>query len=139
MSNYYVLALHERFLNALIEGRKKFEIRTRIPSDIRKGDWLFLVQTGTHGKIQSAARIKRIYANNPAILWAEHQQELGITLEEYQDYTKGREQIYLLEFDQITDARSSRDTIKKLGLKRTPQWFQRIDMQQIIQNHVIKS
>lgn len=140
-SNYFVLAIHKAYLDAIIDGRKKFEIRTRIPRDLKKGDWLFLVETKTNGKIQSAAKVKDIHKGRPEDLWREHQQHLDVTSREWTDYTRDRTIVYLIEFETITDVRTKNhkhNYITYLGLNRTPQWFQRLDMQQILKSHVTK-
>lgn len=134
MSNYYVLAVRQPYLDRLIQKTKTIEVRTRIPTELKKGDWLFLVETGTHGKIQSAAQIKRIICKHPFEFWADYHETLGITLEDFKKYTSGRNLIFGLQLSPVTDGRKGRDYISKLGLKRTPQWFQRIDMKKVIEN-----
>lgn len=134
MSNYYVLAVKKPYLDAIIDGRKKYEIRTRVPRELSKGDWIFLVESGSGGKIQAAARVDRVLLVSQDWFYDKHAPELCISREDYYNYTlrRGYQFIYAISFSQVTDGRQRRDYISKLGLKRTPQWFQRIDMMTLI-------
>lgn len=134
MNNYYVLAVKKPYLDAIIDGSKKYEIRTRIPRNLSKGDWLFLVESGSGGKIQAAAKVDRVRFVPADVFYEEHAPELCITREDYYDYTlrHGHKDIYAISFSQVTDARSRRDYLIKLGLNRTPQWFQRVDMMTLV-------
>lgn len=119
---FWAITLHKHFVKSFLEGDKKVEIRTRVPKALRTGDWLFIIQEGTGGKVVMKLRVAAIFAMSPEMLWKRRASQIQVNYLAYCEYFAGRGVAYGILVDkavQITE-----EVYKdELGLKSSPQWF----------------
>lgn len=121
----WVITLKPQYVEAFRNGSKKYEIRTRVPNDLRPSDRLFVVQSASGGKIVLCLVVDAILYSTPTNAWGRFNRALGISKEAFDEYTKGRKEIVLLRISNIEEMPEDM-TFYDLGLGKAPLWFQRI-------------
>lgn len=121
----WAITLKPEYIEAFRNGTKKHEIRSRIPIGLFPHDKLYVVQSGSGGKIVLCLEVGRILYCSPNVAWGCYSNELGISKEGFDRYTKGRESVVLLCINSVEEI-SENITIKDLKLKKAPQWFYQI-------------
>lgn len=118
----WVISLHKHFVKSFLEGDKKVEVRTRVPSALRPGDWLYVIQTNSGGRVVMKLRVQTVWRMSPTLLWDCVSHLIQVNYLAYSDYFKGKSVAYGILIDEvvpIVDEVYRED----LGLNRTPQWF----------------
>lgn len=121
----WVITLKPQYVEAFKNGTKKYEIRTRVPNDLRPSDRLFVIQSASGGKVVLCLVVDAIFNLFPVDAWGRFNRALGISKEAFDEYTKGRERIVLLRISNIEEMPDDMK-IYDLGLKKAPLWFKRI-------------
>lgn len=121
----WVISLKSQYVEAFKKGDKKYEIRTRVPNELRPLDRLFVVQSNSGGKIVLKLVVEAILFFSPENAWGRFNKTLGISKKEFEKYTNNRKEIVLLRISEIKEMPKNM-TILNLGLKKAPMWFQQI-------------
>ena len=121
----WAISLKPEYVEAFRNGTKKYEVRSKEPISLCPHDSIYVVQSGSGGKVVLRLEVGRILQFSPDTAWRCYSNELGISKEDFDDYTKGREKIALLRIDRVENMPENM-TIKDLGLNKAPQWFQQI-------------
>lgn len=121
----WVITLKPEYVEAFKKGNKEYEIRTKKPNGLCPQDHLFVVQSGSGGKLVLRLEVDRILLLSPGTAWRRYKDKLGITKEAFDEYTKGRKSVELLH---VSSVKVLPDwmTIRYIGLTKAPQWFQQI-------------
>lgn len=124
--NNFVITIRKPYTKRILKRTKKFEIRTRIPKDLEKGDKIYVVEAGTHGGIFFYFIVRSIIKINPWDAWLQYgHKDLGVSLEDFYQYTKNSKFIYLIEIG-IIDSTYGCFNIRDMNIKRPPMWFTRV-------------
>lgn len=120
----WAISLKPQFVEAIREGRKTCEVRTRIPRELQSGDYLYVVETNTHGKVALKLRVATIHYGDTNKMYIRYfRDSLALTAMEYIDYANGRDNMYFITFDVVEDY----DKITpEMRLVHSPQWFKRV-------------
>lgn len=121
----WMITLEKRYCQAILDGRKKIEVRTRLPRDIAARDIVLVCMKGTNGHVPFSFEIDAVGIFYPNILWDLYQQQLAIEKTDYLAYTKGRPVIYGLHIGQV-NRYGEGVTIDDFGVNRSPQWFTKV-------------
>lgn len=118
----WAITLKPQYITAIKNGSKKYEIRTKIPNDLRRLDTLFIVKSASGGKVVASIEIDAVLFLSPADAWGRFNHALGISKDAFDEYTKDREEIILIRLGDLEEMPEDM-TIDDLGLKKAPQWF----------------
>ena len=121
----WCISLKQKYANAILEERKTIEIRTRVPKNLCKDDLIFVCISGSHGMIPFSFRVRRKMLRGTNFAWHAYNDLMGISIDDYERYTAGRDLIWLIEIKdlQVYDQPLN---ISELNIKRAPLWFTRI-------------
>lgn len=118
----WVISLHKQYVKSFIEGDKKVEVRTRIPLALRTGDWIYVIQKNSGGKVVMKMRVLAVLRMSPEMLWERRAHEIQVNYLAYRDYFRGREIAYGIVMDEVVPI-TEEVYREELGLNGTPQWF----------------
>lgn len=118
----WCICLKKKFADAILEGRKDVELRTRVPKSLCEGDRIFVCVSGTHGQIPFSFKVKWIGKYGRGFAWKVFEKNMCVSLNEFRNYTKCSIYVYIIKFEsvRIYDHPLS---IDELGLKIPPMWF----------------
>lgn len=124
--NSFVITIRRPYTDHIVEHTKKFEIRTRIPKNLAKGDKIYVTEAGTQGDIYFSFIVGNIIRIQPSNAWPKFGQNLlGVSFKEFYEYTKNYPYIYLIEITQI-ELICAGFNISDMSIKRPPMWFARV-------------
>lgn len=121
----WMITLEEEYCNAILEGRKKIEVRTRIPRTIVAGDLVVVCMKGSKGRVPFFFEVDCVVAFSPKALWVFNKHQLAIAEKDYLEYTKGRSVVYALHIRYVYRYKRLL-TISDFGVRKAPQWFTEI-------------
>ncbi len=125
-----ILSLHQRNCEAILEGRKKIEVRKRF-SRRWVGRRAYLYCTAPHQALYGEASIEEVYMGAPGEIWDRFNLQMGATKQEFDQYVNGSKEVSAIF---LSDPQPYRDYITLSWLSglldidlRPPQSYQRID------------
>lgn len=119
-----VITLPEDLISAILEGKKKFEMRKSFPHTFRRGrDGFFVVQKGTKDIICWC----RIDCIEEAQSWStvafDYAKYLCVNDQYIKDYMKGTKKIYLWQIGKVIKFNKGALKLSDLFVNRAPQQF----------------
>ena len=123
--NDWVMSLKPQYVEAIRKGLESYVIRARLPRELQPGDKVFVVESGSGGKVVLCLTVGAKMMFTPKLAWYRYQGALGITEEEYKKYTRDKDRIYLLRIT-IVEEMPEGMTVRDLGFPKAPTWFYRI-------------
>lgn len=123
--NDWVMSLKPQYVEAMRKGLMSYVIRSRLPRELQPGDRVFVVESGSGGKVVLCLVLGERVMYTPELAWYRYQGALGITEEEYKKYTRDKDRIYLLRILVIEEMPEGM-TVRDLGFPKAPTWFYRI-------------
>ncbi|MBQ2673824.1 MAG: hypothetical protein IJG07_03970 [Prevotella sp.] len=118
----WMITLEKKYCEAIIDGRKKIEIRTRIPKIISPGDAILVCMKGSNGIVPFYFVVDTIGVFSPRLLWSSNHQELAIEEKDYFEYTKGKQIVYGIRIRRVFKYEHEVN-ISDFGIQKAPQWF----------------
>ena len=118
----WMITLEKKYCNAILDGRKKFELRTRIPKNLAAGDTVLVCEKGSKGIVPFYFVIDAIAVCSPLVMWSVYHHRLAIDEADYLKYTKGRKFVYGLRIRYVYRY-NYEVNISDFGVPRAPQWF----------------
>ena len=118
----WMITLEKKYCDAILEGRKGFELRTRIPKNLAAGDTVLVCQKGSKGVVPFYFVVDSIAVCSPQVMWSVHHHQLAIDVNDYLEYTKGRRLVYGLRIRRVYRY-SYEVNISDFGVDKAPQWF----------------
>jgi predicted transcriptional regulator len=90
-----VISIHEEFAQAIFQGKKRYEFRTRAP--VLDGPTKFQVYVpGPQKALIGEIIINRILEGSPTKIWRATSHAAGIDQKRFMEYFNGRERAYAL-------------------------------------------
>lgn len=83
------------YSNQIINGKKKYELRKRIPS--KKLDYILIYSSSPVSKVIGYAEVKDVYRNTVSQVWEYTSDFAGISRQDYEEYFKGCQDAYAIE------------------------------------------
>ena len=121
----YAITIKPQYVEAIRLRRKLYEIRTRVPRDLRQGDDIFVVEAGTGGEVMLHLRVVAVICNKPDVMYSSLGLYMAISKKNYDAYVDGREVVYAIAFYVWQEGKPLMK-LADLGLKRAPQWFTKV-------------
>ncbi len=118
----WMITLEEEYCNAILDGRKKIEVRTRIPRTLVAGEAILVCMKGSKGRVPFYFVVDIIVAFSPKALWFLKKDQLAIDEKDYLEYTKGQSVVYGI-FIRTVCKFDNEENISKFGVLKPPQWF----------------
>lgn len=118
----WIITIKEEYIYKILNGIKKYEVRTRIPKELEVGDRIFVCKPKMSGKIVARFDVSGVYKYGKFGAWELKSWYLGIKKEEYFKYVHDKSVVYLIG---IENARSIEKPlfVKDFGMEKAPQWF----------------
>lgn len=118
----WMITLEKIYCEAILDGRKKIEIRTRIPKTIVPGDAILVCMKGSKGLVPFYFVVDMIGAFSPHLLWTFNHHQLAIDEKDYIEYTKGKRIVYGIRIKRVFKYEHEVN-ISDFGVQKAPQWF----------------
>lgn len=118
----WMITLEKKYVDAFMSGKKKIELRTRLPKNICSGDIILCAESGTNGQVVFLFKVTKIYKGSPQFLWGLYRNYLCIDIGDYIAYTIDRKNVYGLYVEKIKKIPQG-ITVADFGLSKSPQWF----------------
>ncbi len=118
----WMITLEKKYCDAILEGRKTIEVRTRIPRALVPGDYVVVVEKGTKGRVVFSFDIDCLITSTPDLLWKNYKGTMAIDEIDYLAYTKGKYRVYGLCVRKVYKYTVDL-TMEDFGVYRAPQWF----------------
>lgn len=90
-----VMSIHPRFSHKVVSGEKKVEIRRQFSRNW-VGSHTLVYSSQPDGSFIGSFRIADVVEGSPSEIWQTFGFEVGCTVEEFSDYTKGKERVYAI-------------------------------------------
>ena len=134
----WMITLEKKYVDAFLSGKKKIELRTRLPKNISFGDIILCAESGSNGQVVFWFEITKIYKGSPQLLWEMYRKYLCIDIDDYIAYTKDRKNVYGLFLEKIRKIPQG-ITVADFGLSKSPQWFASIktDYKKILKHNAL--
>lgn len=118
----WMITLEEKYCDAILDGRKKIEVRTRKPKKLSSGDAVLVCKKGSNGLVPFYFVVDSIAMCSPLILWYHNHLQMAIDEKDYFEYTKGKSIVYGLRVRRVFKYEHEVN-ISDFGVKKAPQWF----------------
>lgn len=118
----WMITLEKKYCDAILEGRKRFELRTQIPKNLAAGDTVLVCKKGSKGIVPFYFVIEAIAVCSPRVMWCVHHLQLAIDVKDYLEYTKGKKFVYGLRIKSVYRYNYNVN-ISDFGVLKAPQWF----------------
>lgn len=121
----WMITLEEEYCNAILDGRKKIEIRTSIPRTIVPGDTILVCMKGSKGLVPFYFVVGMIGVFSPNLLWTFNHHQLAIDEKDYIEYTRGKKIVYGIYIQRVFKY-EQKVNISDFGVRKAPQWFTQV-------------
>lgn len=123
----YIISIKHLYAERIYYGTKKYEIRTRIPK-LQRYDYIFIYEPKPIALITGVIIVTNILKLTPQAAWDTKAHVLGITKDNFDEYCKSKEFIYLIGCDEVVKFNKP-GTLSYFGFIHAPQWFVKISLQ----------
>lgn len=121
----FVITVAPQYVAAMKSRKKHFELRTRIPVDLSRGDHIYVVEARTGGEVMLLLRVREVLCNTPDDMYRRCGYGMSISRADYDKYVEGRTKVFAIAFE-VEEQGCPLMHISDLGLKKAPQWFTRV-------------
>lgn len=124
-----VISVQQKFVERIVAGKKAAELRRRAPR-IQPGCRVWIYTKAPEAVISICVTVDRIVTGSPQDIWRSHRSDLGVSLDEFEDYFWGTETGCAIFFKQVEDVSPgvalSEIRSKSKGF-HPPQFFKRLE------------
>lgn len=128
MNSGIVLSIHSVHARNIYSGLKRYEYRTRKPS--QNVEYIALYETGTTKAVTGIAKITGILEGAPTTIWELTKSFAGIRRDFFRRYFAGKKKAYAYCISEVTSFQHPVE-LRDLGIEHAPQSFQYIDEQEM--------
>ena len=119
-SKTIILSIHPRHVEKILSGKKRYEYRKRVPTDIQ---YVVIYATVPVKKVVAVIKIDTILRDVPQNIWKQTKNESGISKNFFTEYFKGNKIAYAIKFCEIYELPNPVDITNINGVKKTPQAY----------------
>lgn len=83
MSRYILLSIHPQYMDAILQGHKRFEYRKTMPLDVK---FIVFYVTSPVSRVVAVANVENIICERPQILWRKTRNASGISFSSFKKY-----------------------------------------------------
>ena len=124
-----VISVQQKFVERIVAGKKAAELRRRAPR-IQPGCRVWIYTKAPEAVISICVTVDRIVTGSPQDIWQSHRSDLGVSLDEFEDYFGETETGCAIFFKQVEDVSPgvalSEIRSKSKGF-HPPQFFKRLE------------
>jgi predicted transcriptional regulator len=124
-----VISVHQKFVERIVAGKKAAELRRRAPR-IQPGCRVWIYTKAPGAVISICVTVDRIVTGSPQDIWRSHRSDLGVSLDEFDDYFGETETACAIFFKQVEDL-SPGVALSEIRTKskrfHPPQFFKRLE------------
>ena len=124
-----VISVQQKFVERIVAGKKAAELRRRAPR-IQPGCRVWIYTKAPEAVISICITVDRIVTGSPHDIWQSHRSDLGVSLDEFEDYFGETETGCAILFKQVEDVSPgvalSEIRSKSKGF-HPPQFFKRLE------------
>ena len=124
-----VISVQQKFVERIIAGKKAAELRRRVPR-IQPGCRVWIYTKAPEAVISICVTVDRIVTGSPQDIWQSHRSNLGVSLDEFEDYFGETQSGCAIFFKQVEDVSPgvalSEIRSKSMGF-HPPQFFKRLE------------
>jgi predicted transcriptional regulator len=124
-----VISVRQKFVERIVAGKKAAELRRRAPR-IQPGCRVWIYTKAPEAVISISVTVDRIVTGSPQDIWQSHRSDLGVSLDEFEDYFGETETGCAIFFKQVEDVSPgvalSEIRSKSKGF-HPPQFFKRLE------------
>lgn len=106
-----LMSIRPVYADAILDGRKTFELRRRRPSFAR-GTRVLVYSSAPHQKLQGTFEVGRVLADEPDALWNEVGDYAGIERDAFDAYFEGCARAYAIEVENPKRIKPARLSIR---------------------------
>lgn len=118
----YMITLEKIFVQAIKDGQKIIEVRTRIPKNLSEGDVILIAQKASHGRVVLHCKVNHILEMHPDKLYTNFRYQIHCPFSYYRQYTHGRDKVFGIVLTCVS-VLPVQITTQMFLLERAPQWF----------------
>lgn len=128
MTDDILISVQSRFINGMLAGTKRVELRRRAPR-IDTGTRIWIYDKAPVAAVRAVAILATIETMAPEPLWRRYETTLGLSHGEYKEYLAGCEQATALTLEHVSPIRPvSLDQLRKLSRNfHPPQFYLRME------------
>ena len=124
-----VISVQQKFVERIVAGKKAAELRRRAPR-IQPGCRVWIYTKAPEAVISICVTVDRIVTGTPQDIWQSHSSDLGVSLDEFEEYFRETETGCAIFFKQVVDVSPgvalSEIRSKSKGF-HPPQFFKRLE------------
>lgn len=124
-----VISVQQKFVERIVAGKKAAELRRRAPR-IQPGCRVWIYTKAPEAVISICVTVDRIVTGSPQDIWQSHRSNLGVSLDEFEDYFGETQSGCAIFFKQVEDVSPgvalSEIRSKSKGF-HPPQFFKRLE------------
>jgi predicted transcriptional regulator len=124
-----VISVQQKFVERIVAGKKAAELRRRAPR-IQPGCRVWIYTKAPEAVISICVTVDRIVTGSPQYIWRSHRSDLGVSLDEFEDYFGQTETGCAIFFKQVEDV-SPGVALSEIRSKakgfHPPQFFKRLE------------
>jgi predicted transcriptional regulator len=135
-----IISIHPRYANKIDSGEKVYEVRTR-KLHIQDGTRVWIYRTLPDACVSSTAIVQTVISISPAQAWKKYTDCMCIAKKDFDNYTKGRKEIYLLKIADVTSLKKAltlSELRKKIPPFFPPQFFKKLNPKEEIMAALLK-
>jgi len=102
-----LISVQSRFIDGMLEGTKRVELRRRAPR-IERGTRIWIYDKAPVAAVRAVAILAAVETMAPEVLWRRHETTLGLSLKEYNEYVAGCNQATALSLEHVYPIRPVR-------------------------------
>lgn len=121
----WIITIKEKYIKKILNGTKLYEVRTKIPKELRMDDRIFVCEPKTSGKVVAMFEVSGIYSYAKFGAWGLHRFWMGIEEKEYFKYVQNKSIVHLIKVKNVKSIEKPH-YITEFGLKKAPQWFAKV-------------
>ena len=124
-----VISVQQKFVERIAAGKKAAELRRRAPR-IQPGCRVWIYTKAPEAVISISVTVDRIVTGSPKEIWTSHHLNLGVSLNEYEEYFWGTDTGCAIFFKQVEDVSPSvalSEIRSKAKGFHPPQFFKRLE------------
>ena len=117
----YMISLKPEYANAILQRKKKYEIRTRVPN-LLEDDIIYMYATAPISKVVGFFKVDGLILGSPNWLYKMYYKKLKISPKDYFNYLGERNLVNLIRIKYVRKFAFPLE-LKEYHIKRPPQWF----------------
>lgn len=130
MKKSILLSIKPKYVNSILDGKKRFEFRKAIPNS-KEVEEVYIYSSAPVQKIVGKFSLKNILHASPQEIWEKCSRYGGISEDDFFEYYRGREEAYSLSITDLEifeEAICPYNTFKKFTAPQSFLYYDRLEL-----------